>query len=113
MTTSRFTKVLAAAALALGVAGIAQTAHARTDVYFSVGVPAPAPVYYAPQPAPVYVAPAEAYEQPRYYDDWRWRRELRRQEFRREQWRREHWRREQWRRWHEMQREDYDSGYWR
>jgi hypothetical protein len=108
MNTSRITKVLAAAALALGAAGIAQAAHARTDVYFSVGVPAP--VYYDPQPvyvAPpaVYAQPAEVYVRPG-YGDWRWRREeMRREEMRREEWRREHWREAQWRRWHDMHRE--------
>jgi hypothetical protein len=109
MTTSRFTKVLAAA-LVLGGAAMAQTAQAHTDVQFSIGVPgpvyAPRPVYVAP--APVYAAPAEVYVRPG-YDDWRWRRE----EWRREQLRREEWRREQWRRWHHTHRDGYDRRDWR
>jgi hypothetical protein len=109
MNKSRITKVVAAAALALVGAGAAQAAHARTDVYFSVGVPAPVyddpqPVYVAPPT--VYSHPAEVYVRPG-YGDWRWRREM----MRREEWRREHWRREQWRRSHPMQRERW--GDWR
>jgi hypothetical protein len=69
-------KVLAAVALALGAAGMTSAAHARSDVYFSVGVQAgpgvfqePAPVYVQPQPvyvqpAPVYVQPQSVYVQP-------------------------------------------------
>jgi len=79
-------KFLSAAALVLGALGVASAAHARSDVYFSVGVqspgvyvqPAPAyvqprPVYVAPSPAyvesrPVYVTPRVEY---RYDDEWR------------------------------------------
>jgi hypothetical protein len=72
-------KPLLAAAVALGAVGAATTAQARTDVVFSVGIPAyvePAPVYV--QPRPVYVQPEPVYVQPRVayydrYDDWRWR----------------------------------------
>jgi hypothetical protein len=119
MNISRITKVLAAAALAIGAAGVAQAAHARTDVYLAVGVPAPVyqdprPVYVAP-PA-IYAQPAEVYVRPG-YDDWRWRREqLRREEWRREQMRREEWRREQlrreeWRRWRHAHQDRW--GDWR
>jgi len=63
------TKSLAAAGLVLGALGVASAAHARSDVYFSVGVHAPgvyahpAPVYV--QPAPVYVQPRPVYVEPR------------------------------------------------
>ena len=55
-------KPLLAAAVALGAIGAASAAHARTDVVFSVGIPAyvePAPVYVQPQP--VYVQPEVTY----------------------------------------------------
>lgn len=65
-------KSLAAAALALGAFAGVSAAHARSDVYFSVGVqPAPgvyvepAPVYV--QPPPVYVTPRPVYTQPPVY----------------------------------------------
>jgi hypothetical protein len=78
-------KFLSVAALVLGSFGVASAAHARSDVFFSVGVQAPgvyvepAPVYvqpravYGPSPAyvesrPVYVTPRVEY---RYEDDWR------------------------------------------
>jgi hypothetical protein len=73
------TNFLAVAALALGAFGVATTAHARSDVYFSVGVQAapgfyeePAPVYVQPrpvyiQPRPVYVAPRPIYSEPPMY----------------------------------------------
>jgi len=60
-----------AAALGLAAFGLAGAAHARGDVYWSVGVNAApgvaigvgnAPVYYAPRP--VYVAPAPVYYVP-------------------------------------------------
>ena len=60
---------MAAVALALGAFAAASSAHARSDVYFSIGVQVPgvyvqpAPVYV--QPAPVYVQPAPVYVQPR------------------------------------------------
>lgn len=53
---------VAAAGLALGALGAASVAHARSEVYFSIGVQ-PATVYT--QPEPVYVYPAPAYVQPR------------------------------------------------
>ena len=63
-------KSIAVAALALGAVGAASAAHARSDVFFSIGVPGAyvsnAPVYV--QPRPVYVAPpVYQYEQPAYY----------------------------------------------
>jgi hypothetical protein len=66
-----------AAAIAFGTLAAASAAHARTDVYFSVGVPAP--VYVAPQPVyvqpePVYVQPQPVYVQPQpVYHGYRWR----------------------------------------
>jgi hypothetical protein len=116
-------KAATLAAVALGSLAVAQAAQARTDVYFSLGVPAPVyaapqPVYVAPQPVyvdpqPVYVAPQGAYVGPHtvygpsvpvYVDagrrDWHWRQEqLRREEWRREQWRREEWRRHRHHEW--------------
>ncbi|MDB5883029.1 MAG: hypothetical protein JWP43_2907 [Ramlibacter sp.] len=63
-------KSIAVAALALGAVGAASAAHARSDVFFSIGVPGAyvsnAPVYVQPQP--YYVAPpVYQYEQPAYY----------------------------------------------
>ena len=55
------TRHFAAAALALAAVAGVSAAHARTDVYFSVGVQ-PAGVYV--QPAPVYVQPQPVYTQP-------------------------------------------------
>jgi hypothetical protein len=61
-----FTPSLAAAAFALAALAAAPSAHARSDVYFSIGVQTPgfyvqpAPVYgnystyYAPAPPPIY-----------------------------------------------------------
>lgn len=66
----------AAAALALAAAGTMSAAHARGDVYFSIGASvAPgvavgvsnAPVYYPPVYAPVYVQPAPVYVPPPAY----------------------------------------------
>jgi hypothetical protein len=66
----KFSRYVAAAALALAAAGTASVAQARSDVQFSVGAyVAPgvhvgvsnAPVYY---PRPVYVQPAPVYVQP-------------------------------------------------
>jgi hypothetical protein len=62
-------KPLLAAAVALGAIGAASAAHARTDVVFSVGIPAyvePAPVYV--QPRPVYVQPQTVYYGHRYVE---------------------------------------------
>jgi len=79
------TKSLAAVAVALGVLVAATSAHARSDVFFSIGVQVPgiyvqpAPVYVQPvpvyvrpmpvyvQPMPVYVRPAPVYVQPRLF----------------------------------------------
>jgi hypothetical protein len=61
-------KSFAVAALALGAVGLASAAHARSDVFLSIGVNAPlgyvqpAPVYVQPQP--VYVQPRSVYVQP-------------------------------------------------
>ena len=52
----------AAAALAFGAVGVASAAHARSDVFLSIGVNAP---YGYVQPAPVYVEPQPVYVQPR------------------------------------------------
>lgn len=85
LNTAQF---LAAAALALTGLGVASTAQAATDLYFSVGVQAPG---YYNQPAPVYVEPRIVYEQPQpvylpqiqsapavvYQDPWRYEQELR------------------------------------
>ncbi|NPC58697.1 hypothetical protein [Caenimonas soli] len=65
ITSSKF---FAATAVVLGTFVAASAAHARSDVYFSIGVPAPvyvepAPVYV--QPRPVYVQPQPVYVQPR------------------------------------------------
>lgn len=61
-------KSFAVAALALGAVGLASAAHARSDVFLSIGFNAPLgyvqpePVYV--QPRPVYVQPRTAYVQP-------------------------------------------------
>jgi len=58
-------KALGAAVLALGAFAAASSAHARSDVYFSIGVQTPG--FYV-QPAPVYVQPRSYYTPaPRYY----------------------------------------------
>lgn len=78
MNPSIATKFAAAAALAVAALGATSTAHARSDVYFSVGVQGvpvymePAPVYAQPQPVyvqprPVYVQPRPVYVQPPLY----------------------------------------------
>ena len=48
------------AVAAFAALATASTAHARTDVVFSIGFPAPAYV----QPRPVYVAPPVVYHEP-------------------------------------------------
>jgi hypothetical protein len=70
-------KTLLAATVAFGALAAASAAHARTDVYLSLGVPAPVyvepqPVYVQPQPVyvqpqPVYVQPQSFYVQPSGY----------------------------------------------
>ncbi len=68
-------KSLVIAAVALGAAGLASAAHARSDITFSIGVNAPYgyvqpsydyvyPAYGYAQPAPVYVEPQPVYVQP-------------------------------------------------
>jgi hypothetical protein len=61
MKLSSPAKFAAAAALAVAAFGATSAAHARSDVYFSVGVQG-APVYV--EPAPVYVQPRPVYVQP-------------------------------------------------
>lgn len=59
------TKSLATVAVALGAFAAASSVHARSDVYFSIGVQVPG-VYV--QPAPVYVQPRMFYTPaPSYY----------------------------------------------
>lgn len=59
------TKSLAAVAVALGVFAVAQSAHARSDVQFSIGVQVPGAYV---QPAPVYMQPRPFYTPaPNYY----------------------------------------------
>lgn len=67
-------KPLLAAAIAIGALAAGSAAHAKTDVFLSIGVPGtyvqPAPVYVQPapvyvQPEPVYVQPERVYVQPR------------------------------------------------
>jgi hypothetical protein len=83
-------KPLLAAAIALGALAAASAAHARPDVFVSIGIQAPfgyvqpAPVYVQHQPVyvqpqPVYVQPQPVYMQPRpvYYRDHHQRRNAR------------------------------------
>ena len=69
MKTLFSAKPLLAAAVAVGALAAASAAHARSDVFFSIGIHAPigyvepAPVYV--QPRPVYVQPQPVYVQPR------------------------------------------------
>ena len=67
-------KSLLVAAVGFGALAAGSAAHARTDVFLSIGVPfgyvQPAPVYVQPrpvyvQPQPVYVQPQPVYVQPR------------------------------------------------
>jgi hypothetical protein len=55
-------KAVLATTVAFGALAAASAAHARSDVYFSIGVNAP---YGYVQPAPVYVQPQPVYVQPR------------------------------------------------
>jgi hypothetical protein len=68
------TKPLLAATLGLAALAAVPAAHARSDVFFSIGINAPVgyaqPVYVQPQPVyveprPVYVQPRPVYVQPR------------------------------------------------
>ena len=96
-------RLFSAAAVGIGLFGLASAAQARSDVYFSVGVGG-VPVYAEPapvvvQPAPVYVEPARTYAYPRpvyvqpsrvYVEpDYSFEEE---RAWRRHQWRRHHWR---------------------
>lgn len=103
MKSSLSAKLLAGAALAVAGFGAATAAHARSDVYFSIGLQG-APVYY--EPAPVYVEPQPVYVQPRrvyvapppvyvqpapiYYRSYEEERGWRRAEWQRKQWRHHH-----------------------
>lgn len=72
-----FAKPLLAAAVAIGALAATSAAHARSDVFLSIGIQAPfgyvqpAPVYLQPQP--VYVQPQPVYVQPQpvYYGNHR------------------------------------------
>lgn len=79
-----FAKPLLAAAVAIGALAATSAAHARSDVFLSIGIQAPfgyvqpAPVYLQPrpvylQPQPVYVQPQPVYVQPQpvYYGNHR------------------------------------------
>ena len=62
---------IALATLVLGTFGAVSAAHARTDVYLSLGVPAPVyvqsqPVYVQTQPGYVYSQPGYVYQRPGY-----------------------------------------------
>ncbi len=69
MKSSISPRLVAAAALAVAGFGAVSAAHARSDVFFSIGLQGapmymePAPVYV--QPRPVYVQPRPVYVQPR------------------------------------------------
>ena len=65
MKLSLSIKSIAAATLAVAAFGAASAAHARSDLYFSVGVQG-APVYV--EPAPVYIQPRPVYVQPQVYE---------------------------------------------
>ena len=111
MKTSLSTKFVAAAMLAVAALGATSAAHARSDVYFSIGVQVPGvyvqpqPVYVQPapvyvQPRPVYGQPGPVYVQPPPYgyvfeDDRYWRRA---------EWERRHWR-------HHHRDWDHDRGH--
>ncbi len=76
MQTSLFRRFTAAAIVLVAGMGAVASAHARSDVNFSIGIQVPgvyvqpAPIYYQPepvyvQPRPVYVQPQPVYVQPR------------------------------------------------
>ena len=72
MNTSLSAKFVAAAALTVAAIAAAPAAHARSDVYFSIGVQGGAPVYVEPapvyvQPRPVIIQPGPVYVQPPVY----------------------------------------------
>ena len=56
-------KTIAATAVAMAAFSAATAAHAGSDVFFSIGLPATAYV----QPAPVYAQPQQYYAQPQQY----------------------------------------------
>jgi hypothetical protein len=108
MKSSISSKLIVVAALAVAGFAAASAAHARSDVYFSIGVQGapvyvePAPVYVQPRPVyvqprpvyvqpPVYVAPAEVYLRsgpPVFFDNY----DDDDRAWRRAEWRRRHWR---------------------
>jgi hypothetical protein len=121
MSLIRQPRLFAAAAVAVGLLGVASAAQAHTDVQFSIGIPGivaapvygpqyvePAPVYVQPQP--VYVQPQPVYVQPqpvyvrRGYGYGQWRQD----DWRRDEWRREEWRRHEWREHHGDRDGDHD-----
>jgi hypothetical protein len=69
MKTLFSAKPLLAAAVAVGALAAASAAHARSDVFFSIGIQAPIgyvqPALVYVQPRPVYVQPQPVYVQPR------------------------------------------------
>ena len=109
MKASLSVKLLAGAVLAVAGLGVASAAHARSDVYFSIGLQG-APVYVEPapvyvQPRPVYVQPQPVYEQrpvyvesepiylgpaPIYFRTYYEERAWRRAEWQRREWARTH-----------------------
>jgi len=107
MSRSSVFKIAVLGSLTLAGLGAVGTANAGTDVYFSLGIPAPVyaqppvvytapPVVYAPpavvyeQPQPVYVTPAygDSWEQQRAWREADWRRQ--REWERRREWREHH-----------------------
>jgi hypothetical protein len=112
MTSLNRTRILAAAALALGALGAATVAQARDNVSFFVGVQSPgyyqqAPVYSQPQPVysyttPAYVAPTQYYVQPAA--------PVYRYGYEAERARREEWRRREWLRHHQWE-QHHGHGY--
>jgi hypothetical protein len=122
MSLIRQPRLIAAAAVAFGLLGVASAAQARTDMHLAIGIPGviapvygpqyvePAPVYVQPQPVyvqpqPVYVQPQPAYVRtaPAWgygYGQWR-----------HDDWRREEWRRHEWREHHGDRDHDHDRRY--
>jgi len=111
--SARFIAATVLAAAALGATGAAQ---AHTDVFFSVGLPAPSiyveprPVYVQPQP--VYVQPRPIYVQPPAYGYERPWRPVYEAQFERERaWRHAEWQRREWERreWERRHHHEWDG----